>query len=60
MFMKYLNNYILKKLNESQVDIITKEYKKANTYWKQYNIYIEPQIIPYSENKNYYRYKVDK
>ncbi len=58
--MKYLDNYILKKLNETQVKIIRNEHNKAAKYWKKYNINIEPQIIPYTDNINYYWYKTDK
>jgi len=46
--MKYYPNYIIKRLTKEQYDVLK-------------NIYINGEILvfPYSENKNYYYYRVD-
>jgi hypothetical protein len=57
--MKYYQNYILKKLTKEEAQQIIILEEKAKKYWKN-KLFLEPQIIPYSFNNNYYWYKVDK
>lgn len=57
--MKYYKNYVLKKINDIQIEEINKQHKIALEYYNLQNIKIDPPIIPYQYNKKYVWYKVD-
>jgi hypothetical protein len=56
--MKFYKNYVLKKLSNEQITQINIDYKRALKFFKN-NIRLDPPIIPYEYNKNYYWYKIN-
>jgi len=55
--MKFYKNYVLKKLSNDQITQINKNYERALKIFKN-NIKLNPPIISYEYNKNYYWYKI--